>query len=325
MTTSTCKRLRSACGLLGMLGAVLLLAPQGAVAEVRVVATTPGLADIAQQVGGAHVKAESLMRGPEDVHHVKPKPSYVIKVKRADLFVHTGLDIELWATQLVKSARNHNLLPGQPGNVDVSRGIPLKEVPERGSLSRALGDIHVFGNPHYMLDPLNGVIVARTIADALKRTDPANAADYDKNYEAYAKRLRDLTERLTREMKPYAGRRVIVYHRAWPYFLDRFGLVKVGEIEPKPGISPGPGHLAECVETMRAQHATVVIVETYNSLKDAKFVADKGGGRAVVLAQEVKAVKGVDTYEKMFEYNVRTLREAFDATAAANPSPASGE
>lgn len=292
---------------------VCLAMPALATGKVRIVATTPGLADIAKNVGGQYVSVESLMRGPENIHHVKPKPSYVIKVKRADLFVHTGLDIELWASQLVKSARNTNLLPGHPGDVDVSRGIQLKEVPQRGQLSRALGDIHVYGNPHFNLDPLNGIIIARNIADALKRTDPAHAADYQKNYESYAQKLRDLTARLVEKMRPYAGTKVVVYHRAWPYFRDRFGLVKVDEVEPKPGISPGPQHLASCVETMKADGAKIVMVETYNSKKNAQFIADHVGGRAVVMAQEVRAVKGVDTYEKMFEYNVNTLIDAFKA------------
>ena len=292
---------------------VFLALPALAVGKVRIVATTPGLADIAKNVGGQYVSVESLMRGPENIHHVKPKPSFVIKVKHADLFVHTGLDIELWATQLVKSARNVNLLPGHPGDVDVSRGIALKEVPQRGQLSRALGDIHVYGNPHYALDPLNGIIIARNITDALKRADAAHAAEYQKNYEAYAQRLRDLTARLVEKMRPYAGTKVVVYHRAWPYFRDRFGLVKVDEVEPKPGISPGPQHLASCIDTMKGDNAKIVMVETYNSKKNAQFIADHVGGRAVVMAQEVRAVKGVDTYEKMFEYNVDALIDAFKA------------
>lgn len=320
MNTYTSRLAVSARRPCGMLGLVLLLAARTAVAQLHVVTTTPGLADIVKLVGGEHVTVESVMRGPENIHNVQPKPSHMIKLKNADLFVHSGLDIELWASQLIKGSRNAALAPGQPGNVDVSRGIALKEVPDRGSLSRALGDIHVFGNPHYLLDPLNGAIAAGTIAGALKNADPAHAADYEKNYHAYAMRLTDLTDRLAREMQPYAGRSVVVYHRTWPYFLDRFGLVKVGEIEPKPGISPGPGHLSHCVDLMRARSVGVVIVETYNSRKNAEFVADKAHARAVVLAQEVKAIDGVDSYEAMFEYNVRALREAFDAVATASDS-----
>jgi len=297
---------RVACALLA---AAALAAP--AVAKVRVVTTTPTLADITRQVGGDYVSVQSIMRGPENVHNVQPKPSYMIKVKRADLFVHSGLDLELWAPLLIKGARNPRLFPGQPGNVDASRGIALKEVPRPGQLSRALGDIHVFGNPHYALDPLNGIIIARTITDALKRADPKHAQQFEKNYQAYAERLRQLTERLVARMKPYAGTKIVVYHRSWPYFTDRFGLVKVGEVEPKPGISPGPQHLAACIETMKQHGAKIIIVNTYNNRKNAETVASRVGGKAVVLAQEVKALPGVDTYEQMFEYNVETLLRAF--------------
>lgn len=280
-------------------------------ADVRVVTTTPTFADIVQQIGGKYVKVQSIMRGPESPHNVKAKPSHMMKLKRADLFVHSGLDGEAWAPQLIKGSRNRKLLAGQPGNVDVSRGIQLKQVPQKGGLSRALGDIHVFGNTHYALDPLNGIIIARTITDALKRTDSKHAEVYESNYQAYAKRLRVLTDRLVEKMAPYRGTRVVTYHRSWPYFLDRFGLVKVAEIEPKPGISPGPQHLSRCIATMKSQNARVVIVETFNSLKNSEFVAGRADGKAVVLVQNVHAAAGVDTYEQMFEHNIDALLAAF--------------
>jgi ABC-type Zn uptake system ZnuABC Zn-binding protein ZnuA len=287
-------------------------APQSAPAQVRVVTSTPTLADITRQVGGDHVKVESIMRGPENVHNVSPKPSFMMKLRKADLFIHSGLDAEPWVPLLIKGARNSDLLYGQPGNVDVSPGIALKEVPKRGELSRALGDIHVYGNTHYALDPLNGVVVARTIALALTRADPLHRNDFDANSEAFAERMRTLTERLTAEMAPYRGTPVVTYHRTWPYFLDRFGLVKVAEVEPKPGIAPGPQHLTRCVETMEGHGAKVVIVETYNPKKNADNVARRVQGEAVVLAQGVRAVPEADTYEKLFEHNVGALLAAFE-------------
>ena len=198
-----------------------------------------------------------------------------------------------------------------------------------GELSRALGDIHVYGNTHYMLDPLNGVIVGRTIANALTRADPAHRNDFDANYEVFAERTRELTERLAARMEPYRGTPVTTYHRSWPYFLARFGLVKVAEVEPKPGIAPGPQHLSRCVETMEARGAKVVIVETYNPKKNADKVAGRVDGEAVVLAQEVRALPDVDTYEKLFEYNVDALVAVFQQLGiqpapAAGPSPQAG-
>lgn len=305
-----------------VLSCLVTTASRPAVAAVSVVTTTPALADIARQVGGEHVTVESIMRGPEDIHNVQAKPSHMMRVKGADLFVHTGLDAELWAPLLVKGAKNPKLLPGQPGNIDASRGIALKEIPGRGGLTRALGDIHVFGNTHYTLDPLNGVIIARTVADALKRADPAHAQAYDQNYEDYARRLRETAQRLQDMMAPYRGTPVVTYHRSWPYFLDRFGLVSIGEVEPKPGISPGPQHLADCVDNMKANQARTVIVETFNNRKNAETVASKVGGKAVVLAQEVLAVPEADTYEKLFEFNVRALIEAFQAAGVEPKAPA---
>ncbi len=295
-----------------------ILGAQASQAPIRIVTTTRTLADIAAQVGGERVEVESIMRGPENVHNVVAKPSFMTRLRMADLFIHGGLDAEPWVPNLIKGARKAELLPGDEGNVDASRSIALKEVPARGELSRALGDIHVYGNTHYPLDPLNGIIIARTIADALGRTDPAHRAGFDANVEAFATRVRELTERLEAKMEPYRGTPVVTYHRSWPYFLDRFGLRRIAEIEPKPGISPGPGHLERCVETMTAQGAKIVIAETFNPRKAAESVARRAGGRAVVLAHEVGALPEADSYEKLFETDVALLLAAF-ADAGVRP------
>ncbi len=287
--------------------AALLVGPIRASAVVRVVTTSQSFADIVRRIGGDQVHVESIMRGPENPHNVRPKPSYMMKLRRADLFVHSGLDAEAWAPLLVKGARKSHLLPGQPGNIDASKGITLKEVPKRGELSRALGDIHVFGNPHYLGDPLNALVVGRTILNALKRTDLGHADLFQTNYEAFAKDVRDTTDRLVAKMKPYWGTKLVIYHRAWPYFRDRFGLVKVAEVEPKPGITPGPRHLRACIDKMKAAGARLVVVETFSNHKDAEFVAQKGGGKAVVLALDVRALPGCDSYLGMIEYDVNTL------------------
>jgi ABC-type Zn uptake system ZnuABC Zn-binding protein ZnuA len=288
-----------------------------AAAEVRVVTTTPSYADITRRVGGDHVSVEAVMRGPENVHNVSPRPSQMMKLKKADLWVHSGLDGEPWAPLLVKGARNPKLLRGQPGDVDVSRGIALREVPGRGGLTRALGDIHIYGNTHYALDPLNGVIIARTIADALKRADPSHAREYEANYQTYAAELKELTNRLIGRIQPYHGTRLVTYHRSWVYFLERFGLESIGEIEPRPGIAPGPRHLRECVESMNAQGVRIVAVERYNSRRDAEVVAGRAGGVAVVLAHEVGSVPEVDSYERIFEYNIEVLIDAFEKSGVA--------
>ncbi len=287
----------------------LLYIPQ-AVAQVNIVTTTTTLGDIARQIGGNHVKVHALMKGPENVHDVKPKPSFVMKLRKADLFITSGLDAEMWVGQLLHTARKKHLMPGQPGYVDASRGIQLMEVPQQGQLSRANGDIHVYGNPHYDKDPMNGIIMAGTIAEALKRTDPAHAGDYDANLAAFTKDVQALTTRLQEKMKPFQGEPVIVYHTEWPYFLRRFGLVRAGEVEPKPGIAPGPQHLAQLAEDMKQQHIHVVLMATYNNRKIAQRVADNAGAQALLLAPAVNAVPQADTYQHWIEYNINTIAEA---------------
>ena len=301
--------------------ALLCIAAAPALAKVRVVCTTPTYADIVRQIGGRHVRVLSIMRGPENMHNIQPKPSYMLKVKHADLFVHTGLDAELWAPLLIRGSRNPKIAPGKPGNVDLSRGIELLEVPAPGTLSRAQGDIHIFGNPHYWLDPLNGIKIARTISDALKRADPKHAGEYEANYRKFADRIRRKTAEWLKLMAPYRGTKVVVYHRGWPYFRRRFGLVKIAEVEPKPGISPGPQHLAAAIEKMKQENCRIVIVETYNNRKNADFVAQRAGGKAVLLATHVNGIKGVDSYEKLFDYNIHALLKAFHEVGIEPQAP----
>ena len=295
---------------------IILLAlcglPCVAYAQTRVVTTNPGLADIVAQIGGEHVQVHSIMRGPENPHHVIAKPSHMMKLRNADLFVHIGMDAEPWVPLLIKGSRQPRFLPGKRGNVDVSIDIQCKEIPGRGQLTRGLGDIHAFGNTHYSLDPLNGIIIARTITDALKRHDPAHAEVFKQQYTAFADRIQELTQRLVTLMEPYRGTPVVVYHRAWPYFLDRFGLRKVAEVEPKPGIAPGPGHLKHCIETIRQHNAKVIIVETFSNADNAEFIADRADAAVVILAQEVHAVEEVNSYARLFEYNIERLIVALE-------------
>ncbi len=297
-------------GIVFAMGWLLALPQSPALAEVRVVATTPALADLTRQVGGDAVRVESLMRGPENPHNVIPKPSFVMKLRKADLFVHLGLDAEPWLPNLLRGARRERLLTGGEGNVDVSRGIELLEIPTRGELTRAMGDIHVFGNTHYILDPLNGIAIGRTIATALGRVDPERAALFDERADNLERSLRALTEALLIRMEPLHDARVVPYHRTWPYFLRRFRLVRLAEVEPKPGIAPGPRHITNVAQQMKENGVGLVIVETFSNRRAAERLAKLAGGRAVTLAQEVNALPGVETYQALFEHNVDALLAA---------------
>jgi zinc/manganese transport system substrate-binding protein len=305
--------------------ALLVTLATNALAEVRVIATNPTLGDLARRVGGEQVRVESLMRGPENAHNVIPKPSLVMKLRKADLFVHLGLDAEPWVSNLLRSARRERLLAGGEGNVDASRGIGLLEIPSRTQLTRAMGDIHVYGNTHYVLDPLNGIAIGRTIAGALSRVDPEHASLFDERAQELERKLRALTEKLVRRMEPLAGTRVVAYHRTWPYFLKRFALEKFAEVEPKPGIAPGPRHISRIAKEMKDNGVGIVIVETFSDLNAAQRLADLVGGRAVVLAQEVNALPGVETYEALFEHNVEVLLAAQRELSGSPSKPSSTE
>lgn len=304
---------------------VAAIMPSFALAEVRVVTTNPTLADLTRQIGGDQVRVESLMRGPENPHNVIPKPSFVMKLRKADLFVHLGLDAEPWVPNLLRSARQERLLSGGEGNVNASAGVVLLEVPSKDELTRALGDIHVYGNTHYALDPLNGIVIGRTIARALTRVEPGHASLFDERARELERDLRALTERLTEAMEPLAGARVVTYHRTWSYFLKRFKLQKLAEVEPKPGIAPGPRHIAQLAEEMERSGVGLVIVETFSNQRTAQRVADLSKGRTVLLAQEVNAVPGVETYQALFQYNTGALLTAHRELNGASTNPPAAE
>ena len=301
--SSPCRRMLT-------IAVIAAIMPSFALAEVRVVTTNPTLADLTRQIGGEQVHVESLMRGPENPHNVIPKPSFVMKLRKADLFVHLGLDAEPWVPNLLRSARQARLLSGGTGNIDTSTGIVLLEVPSQGGLTRALGDIHVYGNTHYVLDPLNGIVIGQTIARALTRVEPRHASLFDERARELERGLRELTEKLTQAMEPLAEARVVTYHRTWPYFLKRFKLQKLDEVEPKPGVAPGPRHIAQLAEEMKRSGVGLVIVETFSNQRTAQRVADLSKGRTVLLAQEVNAVPGVETYQALFQYNTEALLAA---------------
>ncbi len=301
------------------------LIPSLALAEVRVVTTNPTLADLTRQIGGTRVRVESLMRGPENPHNVVPKPSFVMKLRKADLFIHLGLDAEPWVPNLLRGARQERLLSGGRGNVDTSAGIVLLEVPSQGGLTRALGDIHVYGNTHYVLDPLNGIVIGHTIANALARADPEHASAFGDRARDLERDLRSLTEKLTEAMRPLAGARVVTYHRTWPYFLKRFNLEKVGEVEPKPGIAPGPLHIARVAEKMKEIGVGLIIVETFSNQRTARRLAELAKGRSVLLAQGVNAVPGAETYQALFKYNIEALLTAHRELNGASQKPRAEE
>jgi ABC-type Zn uptake system ZnuABC Zn-binding protein ZnuA len=296
-----------------LLLSLISLLSGSALADLKIVTTAPEYADLAKQIGGDKVTTHSVLAGPENVHNVMAKPTEMLKLNQADLFVHSGLDTEPWRDNLLKGARNPRVLQGQPGYVDMSNGIELKEVPV-GRVGRDQGDIHAYGNPHFSLSPAAAQRMTVTLARAMMAADPPNAELYKANAKKVAGELVDLERELKAKLKPYAGLKVVTFHPAWIYFIDAFGLETAGTIEPKPAITPSPAQVRQLIDMMKAQSVKIVICETYSDDKLAAFVAEQAGAKLIVLPDHVNGVKEADTYQNLFRYDVdQIIKTAKDA------------
>jgi zinc/manganese transport system substrate-binding protein len=311
---------------------VVLLAPALAQAKLKIVTTTTDYADIARQIGGDKVNVHSVMKGPENVHNVMARPTEMVYLNEADLFVHSGLDTEPWRDNLMKGARNTRIMFGHPGYVDMSEGVPLKDVPT-GKIDRSMGDMHAYGNPHYTLNPQIAQRMAVTLLKALVANDPSNADYYKSNAKKFVVEMADLSKEIRRTFAPYAGLKVVTFHKAWEYFADAVDIDIVGTIEPQVGITPSPAQAQKTIQMMKDNDVKVVICETWDDDKLAQYVADQAGGKMIVLPDHVNGVPGVDTYQKLFRYDVEKLIETAKAAGIephavdehqARPKPPTG-
>ena len=290
---------------------VVLAGDTIALAKVNVVAATPDLADIAKQVGGDRVSVYSVAKANQDLHMIEPRPSDVSRVARADLVVRVGLDLDLWMDALLNAAANGKVNREGRGYVDASVGIRRLEVP-RKQITGASGDIHVYGNPHYWLDPLNGEVISANILEGLKRVSPGSAGYFEKNRAAFLADLRSAMRRWQQKLGPYQGRKIVVYHDAWPYLTHRFGLKLLGSIEPKPGIPPTASHVASLIEDIKAEKQPVVIADAaFYSDKAAKTIAARTGAKFAVIPSSVGGAKGADDYISLFDQIVDGLVRGF--------------
>ncbi len=289
------------------LAVIGLLVPAASAADkIRVVATIPDLKALTEEVGGKLIDVESLARGTQNAHELEIRPSLMLKLRRADLLIENGLELDSWADVAVQGANNPNIVRGAPGRVDVSRGIQVLEVPST-RVDRSMGDVHPLGNPHYSLDPGMAPIITQNIADALARFAPEHRAEFEKNRQAFLTRLDEAMARWERAMEPLKGARVVVYHPQWIYILSRFGLSQAATLEDRPGIPASPAHLTRVIRQMKEERIKVIIVEPWNDLKLATRVADEAGAKAVVLASMVGGVKGADSYIAAIDHNVNAL------------------
>ncbi len=280
--------------------------------KVSIVTTLPDLAYIASYVGGDRVETFAIATGYQDPHFVDPKPSYIVKLSRADMFINVGLDLESgWVPPLLNSARNAKILKGAPGYVDASTNVPLLEVPS--STSREQGDIHVYGNPHYWMNPSNGKVIAQNIYDALVRIQPTGQAYFAQNLQAFVNALDAKIVEWEHRIAPYKGTKIVAYHNQWPYFEKHLGITIVDFLEPKPGMPPTPSQLAKIIGLMNAQKIRTIIIAPYYRKDSADLVARKTDATVVQLASSVGAYKEVKTYFDIFDYDIDLLIEAFKA------------
>ncbi len=296
--------------------AVLALETRPAQAALDVVATTEDLADLAREVGGDKVKVEAIARGYQDPHFVEAKPSFILKLSKADLLVVVGRDLEVgWLPPLVQQSRNARIQPGADGYLDASLTAKILEIPT-GKITRAMGDVHPAGNPHYWLDPGNGRRVAKAIADKLARMAPADAASFAARYADFDQRLAAAEKRWDEQMAPYKGLKVVTYHRSWANFVDRFGLDVIGYVEPRPGIPPSPSHVFELIAEMKRQNVKILIVEPYFDLKTPSMVGRETGARVLVLPPSVGGEKEITDYIQLFDHDLKLLLAAIKETGA---------
>ncbi len=282
--------------------------------KVNIMTSTTDLAALAQEIGGDKVEVESVARGYQDPHFVEAKPSFLLKLRKADLFIAVGLELEIgWLPPLITQSTNPKIQVGAPGYFDASRFAKILEIPT-GVVTRAEGDVHPLGNPHYWLDPENGLQIAKGIQNKLSEMRPGDAAYFAERYDDFERRIKQAHEKWLAEMKPYAGRKIVTYHRSWPNFADHFHLDVVGYVEPRPGIPPSPQHTVELMRLMKSEGVKVIAVEPYFDLKTPNAIARETGARVVVLMPSVGGEKEITDYFKLFDDDIAKLKQAFDET-----------
>ena len=299
---------------LSLLG-VLVAVP--AFADLKVATSLTDLASVAQYVGGKHVEAQSLCRGYEDPHFVPAKPSLMKSIQHADVFISTGLELDAgWLPLVLPGSRNPKIQQGAKGFIDASEGVDVLEKPT-GTVSRAAGDIHPLGNPHYYADPKALEVVADHLARAFSDLDPPNAADYAANAKAFDAKMETSLAKWQEQMAPYKGASIVPYHPNFIYFAERFGLKLFGTVEPKPGIPPSPHYLNDLAQSMTKAGVKVVVYQPYYNADPCNEVAKRVGGVAVQIATEAGGVPGTDDVFSKFDVLVSSIAGALSGKGGA--------
>ena len=297
-----------------LLTLALLAAPLASAKKLNVVTSTTDLAALSQEVGGDRISVESIAKGYQDPHFVEAKPSFLLKLRNADLLISVGLQLEIgWLPPLITQCGNARVQVGAPGYLDASQFAEILEIPT-GQITRAMGDVHPLGNPHYWLDPDNGRRVAKGIAAKLGELDPQDSSYFQQRFADFDKRLAAAEKNWDEQMKPFRGRKVVTYHNSWTNFSKRFGLNVMGYIEPRPGIPPTPQHTIDIIQMMRRDNVKVMLIEPYFDLKTPNSIGRETGAQVLVLLPSVGGEKQVTDYFKLFDYDIGLLTKAFNAT-----------
>jgi len=292
----------------------LALTPAAEAKKLSVVTSTTDMAALAEEVGGDKIAVEALARGYQDPHFVEAKPSFLLKLRNADLLIAVGLELEIgWLPPLITQCGNPRIQVGASGYLDASQFAEILDRPT-GQITRAMGDVHPLGNPHYWLDPNNGRRIARGIAQKLGDMDPADSQYFQQRLQDFDRRLTAAERNWDAEMAPYRGRKLVTYHTSWSNFAKHFGLEVVGYVEPRPGIPPTPAHTIEIIQLMKRENIKVVVVEPYFDLKTPNSIGAATGAKVIVLLPSVGGEKQVTDYFKLFDYDINLLVQAFKAT-----------
>ncbi len=280
------------------IAAILFGAGHACAKRLFVVTTTSDLRYFAERIGGDKVTAVNLMHPRQNPHTVQPLPSFAVQMSRCDLLVCVGLDFELWVDQLIDMARNPKIRRGATGYVDASIGVPLLEVPT-GRVTREQGEIHIFGNPHYWLDPINAKIIANNIAAGLKRVSPSDADYFEANRRKLADELDEILEETLKLAAPLRGKKVVTYHLTWSYLANRYGFQVIGQLEPKPGIPPSARHISDLIAAMKANGVKVILKEPFYEDRFPRLVAQQTGATVVEVSPSIGGDNGVNTYRDL--------------------------
>src|SRR6266542_3283484 len=293
-----------------LLALVFSVAASPAFAALKVITSLQDFASIADSIGGKRVETFAIAKGYQDPHFVDPKPSFVLKLSRADLLIAAGLELEIgYLPPLIDQSRNEKIHPGASGYLDASVGCEILGKPT-GQVTRAMGDVHPYGNPHYWTDPNNGRVIAHSIAVKLSEIDPAGRATYEKNLAAFDAKLTEKDKEWLSKMAPYSNSKIVTFHDSWPNFAKHFKLDVAGHVEPKPGIPPSPTHTLELINLIQAQKIRVILAEPYFDLKTPNFIASKTGAVVLVFYPSVGGTPDIKDYFSLFDHDINAFVDA---------------